>query len=76
LPSISIYVDEKTRCSVERKGTECNRVSLAVERALADEPNAGIILRVHEAAQHGQMITLKDELNENGLRSKIEIVRS
>lgn len=75
-PSITVYVDAKTQCSVEGSRTECDRVSLAVERVLAEKPVSSIVLRVHEAAQHGRMITLKDEFNESGLGSKIEIVRS
>lgn len=74
--AITVFVNAKTECSVESLVTECDRVPLAVERVLAEKPGASIILRVHEAALHGQMITLKDEFNESGLGSKIEVVRS
>lgn len=74
-PAITVYVDNQTICAVDGNQTECDRVSLAVERLLADKPGANIILRVHEAARHGMLVTLKDEFDGRGLGSKIEIIR-
>ena len=74
-PAITVYVDNRNTCSVDSLQTECDRVSLAVERLLADKPGANIILRVHEAARHGELVGLKDEFDSKGLGSKIEIVR-
>jgi hypothetical protein len=47
-----------------------------VERLLADKPGANIILRVNESARHGMLVTLKDEFDEKGLGSKVEIVKN
>ncbi len=75
-PAITIYVDNQNVCSVDGNQTECDRVSLSVERLLADKPGANIILRVNESARHGLLVTLKDEFDTKGLGSKIEIVRN
>ena len=73
-PAITIYVDGKDRCAVDGRGTECDRVTLAVERILADKPGANIILRISKEARHNVLVTLKDELDTAGLQTKIEIV--
>jgi len=73
-PAITIYVDGKNRCSVDARGTECDRVILDVERLLADKPGANVILRIDKAARHEILVLLKDELDTAGLQSKIEIV--
>lgn len=75
-PAITVYVDGRNFCAVDGRGTECDRVTLAVERLLADKPGANIILRVDEAAQHQILVNLKDGLDTAGLQSKIEIIRS
>jgi len=71
-PAITIYVDNKDRCSVDSRGTECDRVTLAVERLLADKPGANIILRIDKDARHNILVSLKDELDTAGLQTKIE----
>lgn len=73
-PAISVYVDDTNQCSVDGRGTECDRVVLSVERILADKPGANIILKVSEAALHGTLVYLKDSFDERGLESKIEII--
>jgi len=73
-PAITVYVDAKDQCAVDGRGTECDRVALAVERILADKPGANIILRVHEAASHGNLIFLKDSFDSRELQSKVEII--
>lgn len=75
-PAITVYVDNQNICSVDSIQTECDRVSLAVERLLADKPGANVILRVNESAMHGTLVILKDEFDGRGLGSKIEIVRN
>ncbi len=73
-PAITVYVDDRNQCSVDGRGTECDRVILAVERLLADKPGANIILRVSEIASHGNLVYLKDGLDARQLESKIEII--
>lgn len=73
-PAITIYVDGKNRCSVDTRGTECDRVILEVERLLADKPGANVILRLDKEARHEILVLLKDELDTAGLQSKIEVV--
>ena len=73
-PAITVYVDDKDRCAVDGRGTECDRVALAVERILADKPGANIILRVHELASHGNLIFLKDNFDSRDLPTKVEII--
>ena len=75
-PAITVYVDQQNTCSVDGGQTECDRVSLAVERLLADKPGASVILRVNESARHGVLVMLKDEFDGRGLGSKIEIVKN
>ena len=73
-PAIAVYVDETNRCSVDGRGTECDRVTLAVERILADKPGASIILKVNETAKHGTLIYLKDAFDARELPTKLEII--
>jgi len=74
-PRITIYVDGQNRCAVDGRGTECDRVTLAVERLLADKPGANVVLRIDEAAQHNILVELKDGLDRSGLQSRIEVIR-
>ena len=75
-PAITVYVDNQTVCSVDSNQTECDRVSLAVERLLADKPGANIIFKVNESARHGMLVRLKDEFDSKGLGTKIEIIKN
>ena len=75
-PAIIVYVDGRDNCSVDQRSTGCDRVLLAVERLLAEKPNASVILRLDEAASHNNLVTLKDGLDQAGLESKIEIIRA
>lgn len=74
-PGITIYVDGQNRCAVDGRGTECDRVTLAVERLLADKPGANVVLRIDEAATHNILVNLKDGLDRSGLQSRIEVIR-
>ena len=74
-PAITVYVDARNQCAVDGRTTTCDRVTLAVERLLADKPGASVILRMDERAQHKVLVELKDGLDVNGLASKIEIIR-
>ena len=73
--AISVYVDSKNRCSVDGRGSDCDRVTLTVESLLADKPGASIILKVHELADNRYLVGLKDGFDEKGLTSKIEIIK-
>jgi len=75
-PAITVYVNERDRCSVDGEVTTCDRVALAVEGLLATKANASIILRVNEKARHNTLITLKDELDSRSYKSKLEIVKT
>lgn len=75
-PAITVYVDGTNSCSVDGRVTGCDRVTLAVERLLADKPGAAVILRMDEASQHKILVELKDGLDAAGLQSKIEIIRN
>ena len=75
-PAITVYVDGRNACAVDGRSTGCDRVILAVERLLAEKPNAAVILRLDEKASHKNLIMLKDGLDQGGLSSKIEIVRN
>ncbi len=75
-PAITVYVDGRNQCSVDGRSTGCDRVTLAVERLLADKPGAAVILRMDEKAQHNVLVELKDGLDSSGLNSKIEILRN
>jgi len=75
-PAITVYVNEQDACAVDGRSTGCDRVLLAVERLLAEKPNAAVILRMDEQASHNNLITLKDGLDQAGLASKIEIIRT
>jgi len=74
-PAITIFVDGDDRCAVDGRGTECDRVTLAVERLLADKPGANTILRISEGASHNTLVMLKDGLDTAGLSTKIEVLR-
>lgn len=73
-PAITVYVNEQSTCAVDSRLTECNRVSLAVERLLADKPGANIILRIHAKAKHELLVGLKDGFDDRGMQTKVEIV--
>jgi len=75
-PAITVYVDSRDACAVDGRSTGCDRVILAVERLLAEKPNAAVILRMDEQASHKNLIMLKDGLDQGGLATKIEIVRN
>ena len=75
-PAITVYVDGRDQCAVDGSRTTCDRVALRVERLLADQPGASVILRLHQAARHELLVGIKDELDTKGLASKIEIIRS
>jgi len=55
-PAITVYVDARDQCSVDGEGTTCDRVSLRVERLLADKPGASVILRLDEGARHELLV--------------------
>jgi len=74
-PAITVYVDDRNFCSVDGNQSECDRVPLRVERLLADKPGANIILKVHEAASHNNLVFMKDSFDESGLQSKLEIIK-
>ncbi len=74
-PAITVYVDNRDNCAVDGRSTGCDRVILAVERLLAEKPNAAVILRMDEQASHKNLIMLKDGLDQGGLATKIEIIR-
>ena len=73
-PAITVYVNEQDQCSVDGRRTTCDRVSLAVERLLAEKPTANIILRVNKLSSHRTLVELKDEFDSSGLTSVIEVV--
>ena len=74
-PAITVYVDSRDACAVDGRSTGCDRVSLSVEKLLSEKPNAAIILRMDEQASHKNLIMLKDEFDQSGLQTKIEIIR-
>lgn len=74
--AITVYVDGRNFCSVDGRATGCDRVILAVERLLAEKPKAAVILRMDEKASHRNLVMIKDGLDQSGLASKIEIVRT
>lgn len=73
-PAITVYVDGRNNCSVDTRRTDCDRVSLAVERLLADKPGASIILRIHALAKHELLVSLKDGFDSKSMGTKIEVV--
>ena len=73
-PAITVYVDDASQCAVDGRRTTCDRVSLSVERLLAEKPDANIILRVSEASRHEVLVELKDEFDSSSLNSVIEVV--
>jgi biopolymer transport protein ExbD len=74
--AITVFVDARNQCSVDERRTNCDRVTLAVERLLADKPGASVILRMDERSQHKILVELKDGLDAGGRATKIEIVKS
>ncbi len=72
--AITVFVDGRNQCSVDQARTACDRVTLRVERLLADKPGASVILRMDERAQHKILVELKDGLDADGRATKIEIV--
>ena len=75
-PAITVYVDGRDACAVDGRSTGCDRVILEIERLLAEKANAAVILRFDEKASHRYLVQLKDELDQGGLTSKIEIIRA
>lgn len=74
--AITVFVDARNQCSVDERLTGCDRVTLAVERLLADKPGASVILRMDERSQHKILVELKDGLDLGGRSTKIEIVKA
>jgi len=50
-------------------------VILNVQTLLSQKPKAAIILRMDAKARHENLVRLRDEFDEIGLSSKIEIIR-
>ena len=73
-PAITVYVNAQNLCSVDSERSECSRVPAVVESALAEKPNANIILKVHEAASHNNLVFMKDSFDGAGLDTKLEII--
>ncbi len=73
-PAITVYVNDRNACSVDGESTDCDRVSLRVERLLADKPGASVILRIHALAKHDLLVGLKDGFDRSKMATKIEIV--
>ncbi|CAM3828408.1 ExbD/TolR family protein [Litorimonas haliclonae] len=74
--AITVFVDARNQCSVDQRSTSCDRVTLAVERLLADKPGASVILRMDERSKHEILVELKDGLDAGGRPTKIEIVEA
>jgi biopolymer transport protein ExbD len=75
-PAITVFVDGRNQCAVDGRRTTCDRVTLAVERLLADKPGASVILRMDERSKHELLVDIKDGLDGRGLGSKIEIIKA
>jgi len=73
-PAITVYVSEQNFCTVDGRGTECDRVVIAVESLLADKPDANIILRIHNKSMHGIQVLLKDAFDRDNRPVKLEHV--
>ncbi len=73
-PAITVYVNERNQCSVDGNRSDCDRVTLTVESLLADKPGASIILKVNELADTEYLVVLKDNFDDRGLESKVEII--
>lgn len=74
--AITVFVDARNQCSVDERRTNCDRVTLAVERLLADKPGASVILRMDERSKHEILVELKDGLDAGGRATKIEIIKA
>ena len=72
--AITVFIDGNSRCAVDGDRTDCSRAVLGVEALLANKPGASIILKVHEQSKTDFMVRIKDELDQKGYESKIEVV--
>lgn len=74
-PTISVYIDDKNIISVERQVAELSAVGSRVEVALAEKPDAAILLTASAQASWDPVVSIKDQMMEAGRPVVIEVTR-
>lgn len=73
VPQILVQLDADNQCWVQGRLRECQYVVSHVQLAKFDQPNGVVILQVHARSDHGAMVLLKDQLDQERFRARIEI---
>ncbi len=71
-PVIQIAIDSEGFVFVNKKQTDLQRVTAAVERVRADQPGAAVILIPEEESHHGITVRIIDELRSLGVSVNIQ----
>jgi biopolymer transport protein ExbD len=66
-PPIVVQVDGENQVFVNQARTDVDRVMAAVNRHRAEEPNSAVLLEVFDAAEHGTVVQIWDEMGANGI---------
>ena len=73
-PPIVVQVDGENQVFVNQVRTDADRVMAAVNRHRAEEPESAVLLEVFDAAEHGTIVQIWDEMGANGV--PVSIVRN
>ena len=73
--TITIFIDQKNRVTVDRIPVKLEGVPHRVERLLADKPEANVLLLVSRKATLDPIVFVKDQMNRAGRRTSIKIVQ-
>jgi biopolymer transport protein ExbD len=71
-PPIVVQVDNDNQVFVNGSRTDGDRVLAAVNRHRSEEPNSAVLLEVFDAAEHGTVVQIWDEMGTNGVPISIQ----
>jgi biopolymer transport protein ExbD len=71
-PPIVVQVDNDNQVFVNGSRTDVDRVLAAVNRHRSEEPNSAVLLEVFDAAEHGTVVQIWDEMGANGVPISIQ----
>ncbi|MFT6662431.1 MAG: biopolymer transport protein ExbD [Maricaulis maris] len=71
-PPILVQIDGDNQVFINRDRTDIARVLVAINRHHAEEPNAAVLLEVHDESDHGVVVRIWDDMGANGVPVSIQ----
>jgi len=75
-PVILVQITPESRVFVNQEPTSILRVSAAVSRIRAEQPDSAVLLEVQDEADHGDVVLLWDEMKANSIPVSITRAQS